>query len=234
MSFAIYPAIDLLEGRAVRLTKGLRETAEVVPLEGGDPLALARRFHKAAMLHVVDLDGAFAGKVSQTALIEQLAKLHPVQAGGGVRTLKDVQQLLDAGAARVVIGTAALENPPLLAEALARHGAERIVVAVDVKDGFVAASGWTSTSNMRPRELASNLARMGTRHVLCTAVHRDGTLEGPDVGVLDEVNVGGLQVIASGGIGSLDDVRSVKRFSGVVIGKAIYAGRFSLEEALSC
>lgn len=233
-AFSVYPAIDLLDGKAVRLTRGKKETAEVVPLEGGDPLALARRFAPAAMLHVVDLDGAFAGKVAQTALVEKLAAVHPVQAGGGVRTLKDVQQLLAAGAARVVIGTAALENPPLLQEALARHGAEKIVVAVDVKDGFVAASGWTTTSTMRPRELAASLARLGVKHVLCTAVHRDGTLEGPDLTVLDDVHVLGLSVIASGGIGTLDDVRSVKRFGGVVIGKALYAGRFTLEEALSC
>lgn len=233
-SFTVYPAIDLLGGKAVRLTKGKRETAEVVPLEGGDPLALARRFDRASMLHVVDLDGAFAGKVAQLAHVEKIAALHPVQAGGGVRTLKDVQHLLDAGASRVVIGTAALENPPLLEEALARHGAERIVVAVDVKDGFVAATGWTTTSTLRPRELAASLVRMGVKHVLCTAVHRDGTLEGPDLAVLDEVNVPGLSVIASGGIGTVDDVRSVKRFGGVVIGKALYAGRFTLEEALSC
>jgi phosphoribosylformimino-5-aminoimidazole carboxamide ribotide isomerase len=233
-AFAIYPAIDLLDGRAVRLTKGKRETAEVVPLEGGDPQKLARLFHRAAMLHIVDLDGAFRGKVAQTALIAKLARLHPVQAGGGVRTLKDVQDLLDAGASRVVIGTAALENPPLLAEALARHGPEKIVVAVDVKDGFVAASGWTTTSSSRPRELAHALAQGGVKHVLCTAVHKDGTLEGPDLAVLDDVNVSNLSIIASGGIGSLDDVKSVKKFGGVVIGKALYAQRFTLDEALAC
>lgn len=233
-SFTVYPAIDLLEGRAVRLTKGKRDTAEVVPFDGGDPLALARRFARAPMLHVVDLDGAFAGRVRQTQLITQLASLHPVQAGGGVRTLKDIVDLLSAGAARVVIGTAALENPPLLDEAIVRFGAERIVVAIDVKDGYVAASGWTNTSSVRPRELAIDLCRRGVKHVLCTAVHRDGTLEGPDISVLDDVNVSGLSVIASGGIGTIDDVRAVKRFGGVVIGKAIYAGRFTLDEALSC
>ena len=230
MSFAVYPAIDLLGGRAVRLTRGLRETAEVV----GDPLALAHRFAAAPLLHVVDLDGAFAGQVRQLELIARLAAIHPLQAGGGVRSLDDVQRLVDAGAARVVIGTAALEQPALLEAALAAHGRERIVVAADVKEGFVAAAGWTRATALRPRELAVTLLGAGVRHVLCTAVHRDGTLEGPDLAVLAEVSLPGLSVIASGGIGSLDDLRRVQGCAGAVVGKALYAHRFTLEEALSC
>jgi phosphoribosylformimino-5-aminoimidazole carboxamide ribotide isomerase len=229
-AFQIFPAIDLLDGKAVRLTKGLRETAEVV----GEPFALAAQFAAAAMLHVVDLDGAFAGKLSQTELVGRLCKVHAVQCGGGVRSLDDVTRLLDVGVHRVVVGTAILTQPALLRQCLDAHGPNKLVVAVDVKDGFVAAAGWTETSLVRPDAFARTLAAEGVKHILCTAVHRDGTLEGPDLDVLHSVQQGGLEVIASGGIGSLDDVRAVKRFAGVVIGKAIYAGRFTLDEALSC
>jgi phosphoribosylformimino-5-aminoimidazole carboxamide ribotide isomerase len=226
--FQIFPAIDLLEGRAVRLVKGKRETAETV----GEPLALVERFARAPLLHVVDLDGAFAGGPRQHALIGQIAQRHAVQAGGGVRSLDDIDRLLQAGVQRVVVGTAFVENPDLLDAALSRFGAERLVVAVDVKDGRVAVAGWAGTAAHTPRAFATLLAERGARHVLCTAVHRDGTLEGPDTAVLDDVSVPGLSIIASGGIGSLDDVRAVRRFAGVVVGKALYAGRFSLDEAL--
>jgi phosphoribosylformimino-5-aminoimidazole carboxamide ribotide isomerase len=227
--FQILPAIDLLDGRAVRLVKGRRETATTV----GEPLALVERFAEAPLLHVVDLDGAFAGGPRQHALIGALAKRHAVQAGGGVRTLDDIDALLQAGVQRVVVGTAVVENPDLVDAALARCGADRLVIAVDVKDGRVAVAGWEGTAAHTPRDFATLLARRGVRHVLCTAVHRDGTLEGPDTAVLDEVSVPGLQVIASGGIGSLDDLRAVRRFAGVVVGKALYADRFTLEQALA-
>jgi phosphoribosylformimino-5-aminoimidazole carboxamide ribotide isomerase len=226
----IYPAIDLMGGQAVRLVKGVRASREVV----GEPLALAAAFRAAPLLHVVDLDGAFSGRIQQLPLIAELARVHPLEVGGGIRTEDDVARLLDAGVSRVVLGTAVLENPALLTHTLAAYGAEKVVVALDVKDGFVAAAGWTATSTVRPRDLAEKLAREGVRYVLCTAVHKDGTLEGPDLDVLAEVSVDGLSVIASGGIGSLDDVRKVKRCHGVVIGKAIYAKRFTLEEALAC
>ena len=229
-AFQIFPAIDLLEGRAVRLTKGLRETAEVV----GDPLELATRFAAATMLHVVDLDGAFAGKLAQTELVGRLARLHPVQCGGGVRSVDDVTRLLDVGVRRVVVGTAILEQPALLRQCLDAHGADKLVIAVDVKDGYVATAGWTQTSRVRPDAFARAVLAEGVTTILCTAVHKDGTLEGPDLDVLSAVSHVGLDVIASGGIGTLDDVRAVQRFAGVVIGKAIYAGRFTLHEALSC
>ena len=229
MTLSIYPAIDLLGGKAVRLTRGLRDTAEVV----GEPLALVERFAQAPVLHVVDLDGAFAGGPQQTELIRAMAARHPLQAGGGVRCLDDIDALLQAGVQRVVVGTAILQDAGFLDAVAARYRPEQIVIAADVKDGFVAAAGWVTTSRVRPEDLARRLEERGFVHVLCTAVHRDGTLEGPDVAVLDRVQRGSLQVIASGGIGSLDDVRAVRRFAGVVIGKALYAGRFSLEDALA-
>lgn len=228
----IYPAIDLMGGEAVRLHRGEAQSRHVV----GQPLELLERFAAAPLIHVVDLDGAFAKSVQQTALISQLAKRHPIQAGGGVRSLDDVSRLFDAGVARVVIGTAAVQNPELLDETLKRHGAERVVVAVDVKDGKVAVSGWVETSQLEPATFCAQLAARGVRWVLCTAVHRDGTLEGPDVPMLDALRAadGRLNVIASGGIGSLDDLRACRKMAAVIVGKALYSGRFTLDEALRC
>jgi phosphoribosylformimino-5-aminoimidazole carboxamide ribotide isomerase len=231
MMLEIYPAIDLLEGRAVRLVKGKRETAETV----GVPLALVDQFHAAPMVHVVDLDGAFAGGPRQYDLIRQIAKRHKVQAGGGVRSMADVDALFECGVSRVVVGTKVLVDPSFLDALGARGDRDRVVIAADVKDGFVAGSGWETTSQVTPRDLALRLVERGLTHVLCTAVHRDGTLEGPDVDVLAQVRVPGANVIASGGIGALDDLRAVKHAGcgGVVVGKAIYAGRFTLEQALA-
>jgi phosphoribosylformimino-5-aminoimidazole carboxamide ribotide isomerase len=231
----IYPAIDLMGGDAVRLHKGEAQTREVV----GRPLELVERFAAAPLVHVVDLDGAFAGRVQQTELISQLAQRHPIQAGGGVRSLDDVERLFDAGVSRVVLGTAAVRNPELLDQTLRRHGAESVVVAVDVKDGKVAVSGWVETSQLEPVAFCAQLASRGVRWVLCTAVHRDGTLEGPDVELLKSLKAADerLNVIASGGIGSLDDVRACKRdakTAAAIIGKAIYSGRFTLAQALEC
>jgi phosphoribosylformimino-5-aminoimidazole carboxamide ribotide isomerase len=231
MALQIYPAIDLLEGRAVRLVKGRRETAETV----GVPLELVERFCAAPLVHVVDLDGAFAGGPRQHELIRQIARRHKVQAGGGVRSMADVDALFDCGVARVVVGTKVLQDPSFLDALGQRSDREQIVIAADVKDGFVVGGGWETTSQVTPRALALRLVERGLTYVLCTAVHRDGTLEGPDVDVLAQVRVPGADVIASGGIGTLDDLRAVQRAGcgGVVVGKALYAGRFTLAQALA-
>jgi phosphoribosylformimino-5-aminoimidazole carboxamide ribotide isomerase len=226
----IYPAIDLMGGQAVRLVRGAAETKEVV----GDPHELAVRFAAAPMLHVVDLDGAFAGKPMQLELITALAMKMKIEVGGGVRTMDDLERLFGAGIERAVLGTAAVGDPKMLAHALARFGPERIVVAVDVKEGFVATAGWTTTSAVRPDVFAKTLVSEGVKYALCTGVHKDGTMEGPDTDVMREVAASGLLVIASGGIGTLDHVRACREFHAVVVGKALYAGRFTLAEALAC
>jgi phosphoribosylformimino-5-aminoimidazole carboxamide ribotide isomerase len=228
----IYPAIDLMAGQAVRLRKGERATREVV----GEPLALAARFSRAPLLHVVDLDGAFAGKPQQFDLIAKLAAAHPIEAGGGVRTMDDVAQLVDAGVERVVLGTSVVENPVLIDQILSRWNAERVVAALDIKDGRVATSGWTETSDLAPETAAVRLAEQGVRWILCTATHRDGTLEGPDLAMLHRLRAADarLHVIASGGIGALVDVQACRDMAAVVVGKALYAGRFTLEEAMAC
>lgn len=226
----IWPAIDLLEGRAVRLVKGRRDTAETV----GDPLEIASRWAAAGRAHVVDLDGAFAGEPRQHDLIARIAEIVPVQAGGGVRHMDHVSRLFDTGVARVVVGTHAFTEPSFLRACLDRFSPDRIVVAADVKHGCIATRGWLDTSDVSCADAASWLRNEGVRHVLVTAVHRDGTMEGPDTGVLDVFHAEGLEVLASGGIGSLDDLRATRKYTGTIVGKALYAGRFTLAEALAC
>lgn len=225
----VLPAIDLLGGRAVRLLQGRREDATVV----GAPLALAEWFaaQGAKRLHVVDLDGAFEGRPRHLDLVRDLAQILPLQLGGGLRTPADIEAAFAAGADRVIVGTAAVEQPELLTQV----PVERLVVGIDVKNGRVAVRGWDEVAAIGPRAFAERMAERGVKRVLCTAVHRDGTLEGPDLDVLREVSVPGVAVIASGGIGSLADIAAVRDLAGVeavVIGKALYASAFTLPEAL--
>jgi phosphoribosylformimino-5-aminoimidazole carboxamide ribotide isomerase len=224
----VYPALDLIDGRAVRLLRGRREDMTVV----GDPEMLAHRFAAdgASRLHVVDLEGAFDGAPRHLELVARLARILPVQLGGGLRTPDDVRAALEAGADRLILGTAAVETPALL-DAVP---ASSLVVGVDVKDGRVAVRGWREAADLAPAAFARALVGRGVTRILCTAVHRDGTLEGPDLEVLREVLVPGLRVIASGGVGSPDDLRALAGIPGIeaaVVGKALYGGAMTFLEA---
>jgi phosphoribosylformimino-5-aminoimidazole carboxamide ribotide isomerase len=231
--FDVIPAIDVLGGRAVRLAGGERDA---VTLEGGEPVELARRFATggAGRLHLVDLDGAFSG-VPSLELVERLADAGglPLQVGGGYRTLEAIAAALDAGADRVMIGTAALGHG-FLETAVERFGPS-LVVAVDVRDGRVAVEGWTQVSELAPGELARRCVAVGVSRLLVTSAARDGSLAGPDVALVDEVAAAGLPVLAAGGISSLDDLRALRRAGceGAVVGSALLAGRFTLDEALA-
>ena len=231
--FGVIPAIDVLEGRVVRLSQGRREA---VTIEGGDPVELARRFRGegARRLHLVDLDGAFAG-VPTLGLVERVAAAGglPLQVGGGYRTADAIAAALEAGADRVMVGTAAL-SPGFLTEAAARF-AERLVVAIDVRDGEVAVDGWTRTSGTTAAELAGDCAAAGVARLLVTSTARDGSLAGPDVALLADVLRAGLPVIAAGGISSIDDLLAVRALGceAAVAGSALLAGRFTLPEALA-
>jgi phosphoribosylformimino-5-aminoimidazole carboxamide ribotide isomerase len=231
--FEVIPAIDVLAGRVVRLSQGRREA---VTLEGGDPVELAKRYagEGAARLHVVDLDGAFDGAPS-LGLLEGIAAAVelPVQVGGGYRSIAAIEAALSAGADRVMVGTAALD-PGFLEEAAAEF-AESLVVAVDVRDGRVAIEGWTSSADVTAAELAARCASSGARRLLVTSTARDGSLAGPDLGLLAEVLPAGLPVIAAGGVASLDDVRALRTLGceGAIAGSALLAGRFTLTEALA-
>lgn len=230
--FGLIPAIDVLEGRVVRLSQGRREA---VTIEGGDPVELARRFRDegARRLHLVDLDGAFAGAPT-LGLVERVAAAGglPLQVGGGYRTTDAIAAAIEAGADRVMVGTAAL-SPPFLAAAAARF-ADRLVIAIDVREGQVAVDGWTRTSSTTAAALAGDCAAAGVARLLVTSTVRDGSLAGPDVELLAEVLGAGLPVIAAGGISSVEDLLAVRDLGceAAVAGSALLAGRFTLAEAL--
>jgi phosphoribosylformimino-5-aminoimidazole carboxamide ribotide isomerase len=227
----VIPAVDVLEGRVVRLAGGRREA---VTMEGGDPLALARRLASegAERLHLVDLDGAFSG-VPSLGLLSAVARAGglPLQVGGGYRTLDALDAALAAGADRVMVGTAAL-SPTFLAEAAAKIG-DALVVAVDVRDGRVAIEGWTRESELTAPELARRCAEAGVARLLVTATSRDGSLAGPDLDLLAQVLPVGLPVVAAGGISSTADLVALQELGceAAVTGSALLAGRFTLGEA---
>lgn len=227
----VIPAIDVLDGRAVRLSQGRREA---VTLDGGDPVELARRFRSdgAARLHLVDLDGAFSGTPS-LGLLSAVAGAGglPLQVGGGYRTVEALEAALAAGADRVIAGTAALSDT-FLAAAVASIGAA-LVVAVDVRDGKVAVDGWTRSSELTPVELARRCAAAGVTRLLVTSTSRDGSLAGPDLDLLAQVLPVGLPVIAAGGIASTADLVALQELGceAAVTGSALLAGRFTLAEA---
>ena len=233
--FTVLPALDVLEGRCVRLREGVREQ---VTIEGGDPGAATRRFvsEGARFLHAVDLDGAFSGAPS-AGLVEAIvaaADAVPVQVGGGYRTLEAIEAALAGGAARVMVGTAATD-PAFLTEAVRRFGAG-LVVAIDARDGLFAVSGWTAVSAVNPGELGRRCAEAGVTRLLVTSTRRDGSLAGPDLSLLSEViDASRLPVLAAGGIASLDDLRACRDLGceGAIAGSAIWAGRFTLAEALA-
>jgi len=240
----LYPAIDILAGNAVRLVKGDFQAKKVYD---ADPLSAARGWVQAGarQLHVVDLDGAKAG---EPVNIEQLRRIAaetgvPVQYGGGLRTAAAVAQALDAGAARVVVGTAAFTDPDLLSRALDSHGPERVLVAVDVREGEVSIEGWTRAAGVGVREVVGRLIEQGVRTLVYTNVDRDGMLTGPN---LDDVvwvarAAAGGSLIYSGGIGQLDDLQTLAQLraehqleglEGVIVGTALYEGRFTVQQAL--
>ncbi len=235
----IYPAIDILGGKAVRLKQGRLSEATVY----GDPLEMAAKWvgKGAEWLHVVDLDGAFEGAPKNIDVLRQIAASVPsvkIQVGGGIRSMATVESLLDAGIQRVVLGTAAVHNPDFVKSAL-RDRTHNIAIGIDARDGRVQVSGWTHDSNIGAIELARRLEDLGARLVIYTDIARDGVLEGPNVEatkeMLDSTN---LAVIASGGVSSVADVRRLSdlhnwRLDGVIIGKALYEGLFQIEEALA-
>jgi len=230
--FTVIPAIDVLDGRVVRLAEGRREA---VTIEAGEPGALARRFAAdgARMLHLVDLDGAFGSRPTPglVARVAAAAGAVPLQVGGGFRDLHACVAALDAGATRVIVGTAALA-PTFLADA-ARELGDRLVVAIDVKDGLVAVSGWTESSELAPQELAERCADAGVRRLLVTSTSRDGSLAGPDLELLAGLVAQGIPLVAAGGVSSLDDLRALRDLGceGAVAGSALLRGRFTLAEA---
>ena len=237
----ILPAIDLRAGECVRLLHGRFDQATRYD---ADPHARLEAFAAAgaAWIHVVDLDGAEAGEPRQHRLIGELARTGQVeiQAGGGVRSAEDVARLLDAGAARVVVGSAAVQRPQEVVAWLDRFGPEHLTLALDVRlvgdSPRVAVNGWSQLADVSLWDAIERLAAGSPRHLLVTDIGRDGALDGPNLELTTEIlrRLSQLELQASGGVSSLDDLRAIKRTGApaVVVGRALYEGRFNLQEAV--
>lgn len=238
----IYPAIDLLGGKVVRLHKGERERATVY---SEDPAAVVQGFALAGAerIHVVDLDGAFSGTRAHRDVVGRMVAAAatgagrpvPIQVGGGIRDRAALDAVFAAGAGFAVLGTAAVKNPEFAAAACAEHPG-RIIVAVDARDGTVAVEGWVESAGISVRTLAERAAGWGAAGVLYTDVARDGTQEGPDFSNTAALAAAvPIPVIASGGVATLDDVRALARLGvpAVVIGRALYENRFTVAEAIA-
>lgn len=235
----VIPAIDLKHGQCVRLLQGRKSDVTVY---NDDPVAVAQEFAAAGaqMIHVVDLDGAFSGVGSANRAVAKrivAAVEVPVEFGGGVRTIEDVQELCDAGVVRVVLGTVAAEAPQLLSEFVERFGS-RICVGIDARYGRVMTRGWEAASSLLAVELAQMVAARGVERIVYTDIVRDGMLVGPNVEqTLAVARAADVNVTASGGVSSLDDIRRLRdagepRVDSVIVGKALYEGKFKLAEAI--
>lgn len=237
----IFPAIDLKDGKAVRLLQGRMENATVY---AENPVEVAVGFQEqgATFLHVVDLDGAFAGKPINDSVIRELVKSTKlrVQVGGGIRSFARIEELLNLGVERVILGTVAVRNPELVEQAAARFP-DAIVVGIDAKDGRVAVQGWAETTELMALDLALRMKAVGVKHLVFTDISRDGMLQGPNVqSTVELARLSGLQVVASGGVSRLEDLIQLQAeanggvtIEGVIIGKALYSGAFTLSEALN-
>ena len=232
----VYPAIDIRGGRCVRLVEGDFDRETVFD---DDPAAAAARWAKAgaAWVHVVDLDGAKNGRPENIEAIRAIRDRVTVklQLGGGFRTAGDVEAALATGIDRVVTGSAAVSNPDLVRDLVARHG-QRIAVGLDARDGMLATDGWLNQSDVPAVQLAHRLAEMGVVTMIFTDIRRDGTLAGPNLDALREMTRRtGVGVIASGGVGTIDDVAAISETgaAGAIIGRALYDGRIDLAAAIS-
>jgi phosphoribosylformimino-5-aminoimidazole carboxamide ribotide isomerase len=234
----LIPAIDIQGGRCVRLRRGDFADETVF---GDDPVAMAQKWVRdgAHLLHVVDLDGAREGSPRNFSLVRAIAEAIPipVQTGGGIRTAADLQALAESAVAKAVLGTTAVEDPTFVARALALLGRDRLIVAVDAQDGFVKTKGWVERTEVRALDLAKRLAADGVGEILYTDISRDGMMQRANVDGIREVAEGsGLEVLASGGVTDLEDLRALRELepygvTGVIVGRALYEGRFTVAEA---
>lgn len=232
----IFPAIDLYEGKAVRLYKGLYDALTVY---NNDPLAVALDFEAAGakFLHLVDLEGARDGGTPNLEVIKRIREGTSlfIEVGGGIRSLSVIEKYLSAGVNRVILGTAALTDRDMLKEALSLYG-EKIAVGADVKDGNIAIKGWTERSDVSLDEFMLDMQSLGVKTVICTDISKDGAMIGTNRDLYRELSKRyDIDIIASGGVSSLDDVRALSEMQlyGAIIGKAYYTGAISLSEAIA-
>lgn len=232
----IFPAIDLLGGKAVRLTKGDYSTAKTY---SDDPVSQAASFRDfgAQNLHVVDLDGAKSGKTENGDVIRRIVESTDmfVEVGGGIRDESRIEYYLSSGAGRVILGTAAVRDPLFLKRAVKAYG-DKIAVGVDVKDGFVAVDGWTKLSDKTGYDFVRTLASEGVKTVIYTDISKDGTLLGTNLEIYGKLKeIRGINVIASGGISFISEIKALKEQNvyGAIVGKAVYEGKLDLKECIA-
>lgn len=238
-SFIIYPAIDIRGGKCVRLVQGDYNQETVY---NDNPLEVAKSWEEqgGTFIHLVDLDGAKAGHPVNDDIIGKIAASVqvPVQVGGGLRTLADVERLLSLGVSRVIIGTAAIEDRVFTEEVLGKYG-DKVAIGIDARNGYVATRGWLETSEVQAEVLAKELAAKGAETFIFTDISRDGMMQGPNVeGIVSLAKASGRSVIASGGVTKLDDLLALSAHSddgvgGAIVGKALYTGNIDLNEAIT-
>lgn len=230
----VIPAIDIIDGKAVRLYKGDYDKKEVV---GEDIVSIAKSFDKdgAKVIHLVDLDGAKLGKPVNVEIIKEVVKNvdAKVQVGGGIRTYEDVKLLLDLGVSRVILGTVAIENIEFL-EDLVKEFKEKIAVAIDVENGYLKGRGWLSTSEIYYLDMVKKLENIGVDTIVVTDISKDGTLEGANIDIMRELSENTkINLVASGGVKNMDDFKKLKVLNiyGAIAGKAIYSGNITVKKA---
>ena len=231
----IYPAIDIKDGKCVRLLRG---SFDDVTVYGDNPAEMARKWESLGgeYIHVVDLDGALKGHGVNAESIKKICKAVnvPVQTGGGIRSISDIEAKLECGISRVIIGTKAVSDAEFVKEAVKRYG-DKIVIGIDAKDGMVAIEGWEKTSEYRAVEFAKKMEEIGVKTIIYTDIATDGTLMGPNVDAMREmVNNTNMDIIASGGIGNIEHIKALipTGVEGVITGRALYTGNINLCDAI--
>ena len=238
MKIELIPAIDIIDGQCVRLTKGDYDQKTVY----GQPIEMAREFERIGYkrLHVVDLDGAKSKHIVNDAVLRTITTETnlTVDFGGGIKTDEDIEKAFDAGAAMVTIGSIAVTQPALFMGWLEKYGADRIILGADVRNGKISINGWKEDSTEDLLPFLKKYIDAGVKNVLCTEISKDGTLQGPAIALYKEVMAAypALHLIASGGVSSIDDIKALDQagIPAVVFGKAIYEGRIDLEELIDC
>lgn len=235
MATNIFPAIDLYEGKAVRLFKG---DYSQMTIYSDDPLSVAKDFvaEGASFIHLVDLEGAKDGTTPNISVVEKIVKETPLftEIGGGIRNMETADRYINLGVDRVILGTAAITDERFLIEAVEKHS-DKIAVGVDIKDGFVAIKGWTETSSVGCYEFCERLEKIGVKTLICTDISRDGAMRGTNRALYRDLSEKfKMQIIASGGVSTLDDVMALSEMNiyGTIIGKAYYTGAIKLSEAI--
>ncbi len=231
----IFPAIDIIDSKAVRLFKGDYSQKTVY---NDSPLSVAKEFCEkgASYIHLVDLDGAKSGETPNCSIIESIAKETPlkIEIGGGIRSEEVIKRYLDAGVMRVILGTVAIENPRFTEEMVSKYG-EAIAVGIDISNGFVATKGWTNISSVSCDEMFARMEATGVKTVICTDISKDGAMKGTNLELYRELKAKySIDIVASGGVSSIEDVKALKCMDmyGAILGKALYEGAIDLTEAI--